>query len=136
MPLATEEMTTVESFDYFIKTCQHLNINQAKYFENVVLDPNLNQERLFNVMKQHFLRNIINNPKFADFQIDFSYGVDGKDDFIIATLVDPVENHEINIEINRGDSLESIEQDFAKGYQTSKNTFATAVYELKKQNHQ
>lgn len=117
-------LNTADYFDYAIDQFNQLKTISESEFE-----------QLTSTLTEYFLKSIMTQERFMDWQINFTKRFDGTKEFLTVQFVEPVNHHNIFIEINRDDTPELILETFMKGYKSSVETFATAVYEMKHSNH-
>ncbi len=129
------QLTATDCFDYFVNHFETLYKNESKYRNLAVLDPDITNIELYESLKEHFLLDVLNNPEFKDYQVDFERGIDGGDNFIMVAFTDPTDESVVTVEINRDETSESVLNSFNKGIETLRSTFAPEVYEMKTENH-
>ena len=122
-------------FDYFVNNFDSVYQNESTYRNNATLDPEITNNILYLNLKDHYVRNILDNSDYQSFDVRFSRDSEAVVDFIVATFSDLTTEIEVSVEINRDDTPEMIEELFKNGLQTLKETFASEVYEMKSENH-
>lgn len=124
-----------DCFDYFVNNFDAVYQNESTYRNNATLDPEITNNILYLNLKDHYVKNILDNPDFQSFEVRFSRDFEASIDFIVATFSDITNGMEISVEINQDDTPEMTEKLFKNGLQTLKDTFASEVYEMKSENH-
>lgn len=100
-----------------------------------VLDPEVTNGSLYQSLQDNYLQPILQQPEYQNYQVTFSSIKTDLQDFILANLYDVDQDIFVEVEINRGDSPESISESFIQGLQTVKAEYAKGVQEMKNINH-
>lgn len=129
------QLTATDCFDYFVNHFETLYKNESKYRNLAVLDPDITNLELYDSLTEHFLMDVLNNPEFKDYQVEFHRGDDGGEHFIRAFFTEPVDESVVSVEINRNEASESVADSFNKALETLRSTFAPEVHEMKTENH-
>jgi hypothetical protein len=130
-----KRLNAKDCFDYFVNNFDSVYQNESTYRNNATLDPEITNNILYLNLKDHYVRNILDNSDYQSFDVRFSRDSEAVVDFIVATFSDLTTEIEVSVEINRDDTPEMIEELFKNGLQTLKETFASEVYEMKSENH-
>lgn len=130
-----KRLNAKDCFDYFVNNFDSVYQNESTYRNNAALDPEITNNILYLNLKDHYVRNILDNSDYQSFDVRFSRDSEAVVDFIVATFSDLTTEIEVSVEINRDDTPEMIEELFKNGLQTLKETFASEVYEMKSENH-
>ena len=135
MPETLKRLNATDCFDYFMNNFDSIQQEESKFKDNTNLDPDLKHQEVYLALKKNYLNNI-SQMEEDPLQIKFSRAKNAVRGFIIATLTNSATKKDVVIEINRGESAESVERSYANGRKTLRENYASSVYEMKKINHQ
>jgi hypothetical protein len=81
-----KRLNAKDCFDYFVNNFDSVYQNESTYRNNATLDPEITNNILYLNLKDHYVRNILDNSDYQSFDVRFSRDSEAVVDFIVATF--------------------------------------------------